>query len=193
MSEEKERQALASQMNRAVRLLRIQPQKALQDLEVLAERGSIISMFNVGMAYKNGVLGDPDMARAEWWFRRAASLGSHPAEFMLGIIYMRRGDRQPGLEMLQSAAGAGYAPAMRALGGLYLRGDGVPQDLAAAQSWLERASSLGNLLARQNLARALIAGRFGVLKIPRGVFLFCRAIFDAVYYGREDENSDRFH
>jgi TPR repeat protein len=49
-----------------------------------------------------------------------------------------------GLDYLSRSAGAGFAPAARFAGSVYLTGEYVPRDLARALDWFTRAASLGD-------------------------------------------------
>ena len=51
------------------------------------------------------------------------------------------------------AASAGDDQGMLDLGELYLRGDGVKQDVAQARAWFVRSAAAGNTVAEKALAR----------------------------------------
>lgn len=58
------------------------------DLEVLAEKGSMMAQRVVGKRYALGVRGlNQDMKKAVYWLQKAADRGDGEAQFMLGMIY----------------------------------------------------------------------------------------------------------
>ena len=57
------------------------------------------------------------------------------------------------IEALIASAEAGYAEAQVALGQIYSRGDGVPQDTAMALKWMEKAAEFGHTQAKAEIAR----------------------------------------
>jgi TPR repeat protein len=65
--------------------------------------------------------------------------------------YLDAMDDAKALPLLQRAAEAGNAEAMRELGYLYKDGDGVTQDRAQARSWFKNASDAGDLQAKAAL------------------------------------------
>lgn len=68
-----------------------------------------------------------------------------------------------GIAELIGKAEAGEAAAQLELGGLYLKGEGVTKDVAAAVKWLSQAAMLGNGEAQMKLGTLYISGK-GVLK-----------------------------
>lgn len=65
------------------------------------------------------------------------------------------------------AALAGFAPAMRELGGRYREGNGVGKDTIAAQSWLTRAASGGDAESALTVAEMLMTGEGGLPPDPK--------------------------
>jgi len=63
-----------------------------------------------------------------------------------------------GLKLVREAADGGLAAAQARLGRMYLRGDVVPKDPAAAADWFERAASGGDPLAQYELGQLRYKG-----------------------------------
>jgi TPR repeat protein len=57
------------------------------------------------------------------------------------------------------AAEMGHARAQSCLGSMYSKGEGVPEDQAAATMWIRRAAEQGDVDAQTNLGIRLLAGR----------------------------------
>ena len=55
------------------------------------------------------------------------------------------------LQTLRTQAAQGLASAQSALGAMYAKGDGVPQDYATARGWLEQAAAQGSPTAQYNI------------------------------------------
>ncbi len=89
---------------------------------------------------------------------RSAESGDPFAAFVAGrkhlIAAANSGDmeqRQMGLEFISMAADAGFAPAARFAGSLYLEGELLPQDTEQAIFWFTRAAKLGDPSAQRDL------------------------------------------
>lgn len=133
-----------------------------------AEKDHAISQFNlahllVSRSQQPGEEAASVVARhAEGveWYRRAADQGLTRACSAYGIILMR-GDYQitadpaKAAPYLIKAADDGDLEAMNALGLMYQSGNGVPRDLATAETFLRRAAHAGHVKARANLGEFL--------------------------------------
>lgn len=73
-----------------------------------------------------------------------ASIADKVAQFHLGILYEKIGNKQS-IALLQSSANNGYAEAQCYLGDLYFEGRGVEQDYAKAVAFYQRAENQGIL------------------------------------------------
>ena len=113
--------------------------------------------------------------------QRAADAGSSEGYHRLALVYALGLANQPrnearAAELFEKAATAGHGRAQTNLGILYLRGLGVPRDVVAARSWLEKAAASGDPLALYTLGRALDEGGDQVPADPvRAADLYRRA------------------
>jgi S1-C subfamily serine protease len=72
-------------------------------------------------------------------------------------VAYKKGDYAMEFRLRRPLAEQGYADAQNALGLMYYRGHGVPQDYAAAVSWYRKAADQGNANAQRNLQNLLAA------------------------------------
>lgn len=135
--------------------------RALKELEILAHRGSIMSLFFVSDAMRDGWEYDQNLPRAEAWYRVAVESGSARGIFSLGLTHLLMHRFDEAIEELEAAISRDYPPAYNSLAGVYLRGDGVPVDRQRAIKLLRKGSMLGHLPAKRNLIRQLIHGSCG--------------------------------
>src|ERR1700759_562646 len=98
----------ASALQRAYKLWRREPEKALDELRRLAERGSRMSMLYLGETFAKGRGAFVDLGEAENWYRQAAELGSLFAYYSLGRMYLNEGRNDDAREAIQYAANMRY-------------------------------------------------------------------------------------
>ncbi len=98
----------------------------------------------------------------------AATVGALPAwaDFDAGVAAYGKGDFATAAKEWRASAEASDLAAMRNLGHLYRWGKGVPQDLAQARAWYQRASTMGLDRAMLNLAVMLLNGEGGPADAP---------------------------
>ncbi len=97
-------------------------------------------MANVAKLYYKGDGIKEDKARALYWWKRAAELGSKGAQHNMGLMYITG---QAGLEQdfvqaakwYRKAAEQGSKEAQNSLGTMYFEGKGVEKDLIKAYGW----------------------------------------------------------
>lgn len=74
------------------------------------------------------------------------------------------------LAQLPALAGAGDAAEMRRMGFRYYDGKGVPQDIAKAVAWFEKAGEAGDLKAMSDLAFMYETGTSVAVDYPKAVY-----------------------
>jgi hypothetical protein len=92
--------------------------------------------------------------------QRAHAAGSAEAAQQLGLVYAQGlagvgRDETHAAQLFEQAARAGHRRAQLNLGILYLRGQGVPRDLAEARAWLQKAAAGDDPYALYALGRAM--------------------------------------
>lgn len=190
-----EKEPAVKELDRANGLLETDPVRAFQELRTLTEKGSPHSMLLLGWAYERGLGTTADMKQAETWYRRAYEKGSKKvskeAACHLGYIYLQQKNSDKAHEAFAAGAAMDYAPAIYRLGVMYRYGRGVNKQPDKARSLFERASVLGHVFAKAELAKQLMSGQFGFFNIFRGFYMFLCAHKDLFGVGTKDEFSDR--
>lgn len=101
---------------------------AIERWTIFAQQGDADSAYHLGQAYETGRGVPQDLQQAQHWYATAATGGSGPAAYAMGVLAESRE-----------------------------RPDGLPQDLGAAIGWYRRALAAGDPRAETRLA-ALGAG-----------------------------------
>jgi len=131
--------------------------KAARLYQRAADLGDVDAMYNIGVAYWNGVGVKLDKKKAVKYYRMAADRGIAKAQFNLGICYGNGDgvaqDYAEAMRYYRLAADQGYSLAEFNLGIMYENGYGVTRDTAEAIRWCERAAAKGDEGAIAALAR----------------------------------------
>jgi hypothetical protein len=98
---------------------------------------------------------------ARSWLEQAAAKGNSAAQYWLGQLKLRGAAlteqaRKEGIKLLRRAAAQGQTGAMYGLGMTYWRGDGAKPDMSAAETWMRRAATKGNIVAKRSMAQLLL-------------------------------------
>ncbi|MBJ7446528.1 MAG: sel1 repeat family protein [Brevundimonas sp.] len=137
-------------------------ERGLEELEMLAHAGSMLSTICVAGCMTKGWYDHKDFAGAEAWYRVAAEAGYAAGHFGLGVTYHQMGRFSDASVEFQEAASRDYGPAYNALAHLYSRGEGVALDRRKALALLRTGASRGHQRAKASLAKALIHGYGGI-------------------------------
>ena len=179
------------ELRRAYDLRATDSTQALVALKALADRGSMMSMMYIAEIYRNGKETSVDLDEAQKWLRRAIQNGSVPASYELGRMLFEFKNYPQSKEAFEIGETHNFAPSINMLGTMYLNGIGVEKNLTRARELLERASSLGHVFAKRNLAGLLVRGADGPHGFFRGVRLFLVAIKDTLVVVCSSPFSDR--
>jgi len=180
------------QTRRTAELQKTDPIRALEEMQILAEKGSVNGMLFLGRAYQKARGASVDLKLSEKWYRRALERGSKQASLYLGAIYWNQKDYAKSYEAFSTGAKMDYAPAIYWLGRHYRDGLGVDRQPDKARLLFEQASAKGNLIAEGAVARLLVSGRFGFSGILKGLYRFFRVHKNAVVACWKDELHERF-
>jgi TPR repeat protein len=164
---------------------------AVKDLEVLAKRGSLLSMALLGDAYVTGNGVGRDVECGLKWLQRAADGGSIEGRFRLAKYYAGLEEYDKAIAERRALCALGYAPAMYLLGWMYHEGRGVDLDVEKAIRLWEMADKAGHLNAKRQLAYLYRTGRFGIAKRFVGHLKLASLIPVFVRYMMRYPNSDR--
>jgi TPR repeat protein len=115
-----------------------------------------IAAYQLGYMHEKGQGVETDDAKALEWYRVAASRNDSSAQYALGWAYHRGllgvvEDLAVAVEHLKLAAASKHLGAMGMLGSMFLKGEGVPQDVAIAKEYLLPAALEGDDVAQGNM------------------------------------------
>ena len=125
---------------------------AVRQWEAAAARGDADAEFNLGQAYRLGKGVPQDMAKAEFYFGRAARKGHPQAGDNYGIVLFQSGRQTEAMPWLNTAADRGEPRAMYILGIAAFNGDYVGKDWVRAYALMTRAAASGLPQATSSLA-----------------------------------------
>jgi TPR repeat protein len=117
--------------------------------------------------------------------------GSMLGSYELGRLNYEKANYAKAVEAFKVGELQQYAPSIHVLGFMYQTGVGIEKDLNKARELLERASALGHVLAKRNLASLLISGGYGPRAFFRGLGLFLAGAKDIVAITWKDPYDDR--
>jgi len=127
-----------------------------------AQSGNALAMYNLGVAYRDGLGTTPNGEQAIHWFEKAATVGDDTAAFNIGVIYdegtIVAEDNETALLWYQMAARGGNADAMVNAGLMLESGEGVKADPAAAAEMYRLAAIKGDAFAEQKYQAMQQAG-----------------------------------
>lgn len=119
-----------------------------------AEQGQPDAQFKLAKMYEQGQGVDENIAKAVYWYRKAALSGNAEAQLRLSWLYNQGEgvpeDERQSLEWLKKAAESGNRLAQYRLAWMYMDG-GMPKQLKVAEGWFERAALQGNTDAQNAL------------------------------------------
>lgn len=166
-------------------------QEALGKYRGLAHRGSIAAQLHLGWMYQEGTGVQRSLEEACKWYQKAADSNSPLGQYYLGLLHAQEENYQLAIEWLNEAAEQGYMPALYRLGKMYETGKGVAANELKAHQYFERASKLGHLFAQRAIAGKMIKGRYGITKIPKGLYQFVRVLWLGWKIGIQDLDDER--
>lgn len=130
----------------------------------LAERGHPEAQKLVGNVLAQGTLGNPDLAGARYWWRRAALQGDPTAQFNVGMSYLDPDagpvDVETARAWLTEASVGGHRDAMRELGKLLLRNAKTRAQAAEGYFYVQIAAAKGDAASRMMTFAQIIPGEF---------------------------------
>ena len=139
-------------------------QKALKNLESLAQRGDAEAQF----VYANILLEMNDIKEALLWYRKSAKQGFALAQYKLAIMFYKGigvpENKTIALSWFRKSAKQGVALAQYNLGIMFYNGDGVPEDKKQAVELLRQAAEKGISSAQYHSGSILYVGVNGVLQ-----------------------------
>jgi TPR repeat protein len=165
--------------------------KALQDLEALSHRGSIMSILYVSDCMQRGQGYETDLPGAERWYRVAVASGSARGVWGLAMTHLLMRKYDLAIEGLELAISQSYPPAINSLAGIYFRGDGVPVDKSKSLKLYLRGTSLGHFYSKRNLVALSMRGSFGFWRALVSPWVFITLVVDVICIFSTNRYTDR--
>lgn len=110
---------------------------------------------------------DGDVSNALVLLKKAADQKHVPAQILLGHVLDGAGEDELAVEYFRKAANQGEAEAEFELGSMYVKGEGVAQDLMKARTLIRSAAEKGYVGAVVVLAEAYLNGGLGFSEAER--------------------------
>jgi TPR repeat protein len=134
---------------------------AQREFRSLAQRGSVLAQYKLGLMFNNGEGVRRDFGEAVIWFSRAATYGYAPAQRSLGVKYEKgqgvKRSYSEAVRWYRHGADQGDAKAQYRLGRMYVMGRGVRRDYTEAVAWFNLAAAQG--IEDAGLARDAVAAK----------------------------------
>jgi TPR repeat protein len=160
--------------------------------ERLSEKGYADCQVYAGWMLFEGIGVPRDRPRALQHLLRAAQQGIPKGMFYVGRALTAEGKHDEAFFWYQNAAVNGYNPAIYRLGLSYLDGLGTTANRSLGISYLQRAAQAGNILAKREIALRFLSGELGIRMIPKGAWLYVRALFETIRTASRKGLSEEF-
>ena len=129
----------------------------------VAATGDLTALYNLGVAYLNGIGVNRDLRTAYDAFSKAANSGHSRAQYNLGVMHNTGAGAElnAGLAAFwfEKSAAQGHPDAAFNLSYLYLNGSGVKQSPLQAQQYLSLAAKNGHAKANEILQKIKVSGQ----------------------------------
>jgi TPR repeat protein len=162
--------------------------RAAEVLQVSADLRATSGLANLGWLYERGLGVPQDPVRAARLYDQAARSGDTMGAYRMGIQYLNGTGgvtRYAGeaCQLFERAALAGFSYAQAELGNCLFRGDGKPQDHAAAFQWFLKAAEAGLARAQEIVGELYVTGNGVATSDARGTEWFRKAAEQGDPYG----------
>jgi TPR repeat protein len=157
----------------------------------LAEDGQLDAQVMVAWMKENGRGVSRDLAGALEWYRKAAERGSSVAEFHLGTVLMKTGEKAEAFLWYTKAASSAYMPAVYRLAWAYETGAGAPIDKDRAFDLFKKNASRGHLPSELVLAKKMLKGSHGNFNRILGIYYVLKTYLQIVLIAWTDLEDDR--
>lgn len=141
---------------------------SIEDLRSVAEKGDLITQYNLGSAYLNGWGCESNPEEGFRWWKKSAEGGFSEGQYGVACLYLEgKGttvDNKAAVEWLKKAAEQNNAKAQRDLGAMYSAGAcGLTINYSESLKWTVKAKDQGDAIAEYNLGYMYLHGK-GVKK-----------------------------
>jgi TPR repeat protein len=153
------------------------PVEGLRLWKLAVEKGLDRAVFNVGVAYNEGIAVPRDVEEAITWFRKADALNFPAASFNIGKLLQQATPprHEESLAALKRSAELGYPDAFASVGYVYEHGIGVEKNTAEAIRWYEKGVEKNDIWSANNLGLAYLNGEGVEKNLDKARELFLNA------------------
>jgi hypothetical protein len=157
----------------------------------LSTAGDGVAQMKLGWMYQVGKGVARDLEQAKVWYRAALQTQSPRAEFYLGTVFWNDSVFPEAISWFEKAASHGFGPAMYQLARMYRHGVGVSPDQRLAVKYVREAAQAGHIFAQRDLAREMVKGQHGLLRIPVGFVRMIQVGYSGARTGWRNFEDDR--
>jgi len=150
--------------------------QAMEQFKNLSEAGSLISNVYIGLMYELGLGVQKDITEAGKYFYKSAERNLPTAQFYIGELERKLGDRESAVAWHKIAAENGLLPSMFALYKIYNSDRKDEQNKVLAEYYLIEASKRGHVFAQKHHAIRMLRGLYGISKMPLGILFIIFSI-----------------
>ena len=134
-----------------------------------------------------------NVEQAEYWFRRAASVGDAEAQFGLGLVLQNTDQGQEAKKWFELSVQQGFAASQYRLAMMYLHGlNGINVDIEKGQGLLADGAKAGHLNSMKWHARELMQKNNNLFTKIKGALWFVKFTVLTIVVAFKDTNSPRF-
>jgi tetratricopeptide (TPR) repeat protein len=164
------RESNTEHLQHAYNLIKTDLHLAIAELENLASKGSVMSALYLAEIFCR----EPniDLDKAKRWWRFAYERDSSSGLFCLAAQYIKQGNYAEAEKIYLVGKSKNDAVAMFRLAKLYVLTGQFHWSSPEVKTLLETAASLGHAAAMRDLWMWHMKGAYGILNIPKGIFLF---------------------
>ena len=178
--------------------------KALELFQTEAEKGNVLALFDLGKVYRNGLLGEDNISKADEYFQKALQgfLALEPTskrlrdyvQYRIGKMYTlglgAEQDYSAAFAWFEKSAAAGNKFAQYSLGSLYFYGNGTPQNYEKAFEYYKLSADQDNAYACYETAK-MLRDRIGVEKNPEQAEIYFQKAYNGFLKIAQDNPDDK--
>lgn len=131
--------------------------------------------YRMGYMFYQGIGTEQDTEKALEYLKKATVKGHTYAEWMIGKIYLERGEKEDGINWLKKAAEHENPLAQYTIGKLYLKGEEVEKDPMKAKKLFQKAAQQEHEYAQYYLGKMYLLGEDTGQNIEEAVKWFEKA------------------
>ncbi len=178
--------------------------KALELFQSEAEKGNVLALHDLGKMYRNGLLGEDNICKADEYFQKALQgfLEIEPTakrlkpyvQYRIGKMYAlgygTEQDYTKAFGWFEKSADAGNKFAQYSLGSLYFYGNGVVQNYEKAFEYYKLSADQDNAYACYEIAKMLRDG-IGVDKDEKQAEIYFQKAYNGFLKIAQDNPDDK--